>query len=204
MSNPKITFISEKAKADFKAKVKKSLKTADTNSTGQPINTPAAIKGFCRQYPKAASLFGKIIGKWRGSTARCPGKEGFWAAYPYREWLPYADFQSESTLKRHLDILEEAGLIQRECHKHGGSRVLAFIRPSPNGLSLSSPRPTDWTHLGTTQADFLNPAPTHKPLTETYVISKHPSQKQTDEAQYPKSKDELLAILQKPLKQASD
>jgi len=90
-------------------------------------------------------------------------------------------------LKRHLNLLEEMGLIERERGKYGGNRVLSFIRPTVLGLSLSSPRPDDWDHLGQVQD-------TSEPTPSTPVPAKpQPTEAKIDEK--PATLAELQAIL---------
>lgn len=118
------------------------------SSASAKLTTPSAMRGFAVQHPRAAAVFGEIIGRWRGSRARRPGSPGYWAAYTQAEWCAWIGLKSSSTLKEHLDRLEAAGLIERERGHHMGNRVVSFIRPTPTGLSLAKPRPSDWQLLG--------------------------------------------------------
>lgn len=190
-----------------KATYKQSLdKKKGKSSSASPPATRTEIKGFFKQHPTAASLFGEIVGKWRGSSSRRPANHGFWAAYPYPEWASFTGL-SVATLKRHLDVLEEGGLIERERGRHAGTRVLTFIRPSPNGLHLSTTRPGDWTHLGTTHDEFLNPTPPPKPLAETGIVIAKKAAPQHQDEDAPKTKEHFYAIMNGlpwPPKTASD
>jgi DNA-binding MarR family transcriptional regulator len=53
-----------------------------------------------------------------------------------------------ATLKRHLDRIEEAGLIERASHRHGGTAVKSFLRPTPLGLTVANAKASDWERLG--------------------------------------------------------
>ncbi|WP_081532532.1 helix-turn-helix domain-containing protein [Rhodovulum sp. P5] len=149
---------SQTAKAELTAALEKD-KAAQQVQDQSPLKTKKDIRGFWAQFPKTRDLFGEIMNKWRKSGSRRPGHEGFWAAWPYRDWsaatgLPIA------TLKRHLNTLEENGLIERTLGRHGGSRVLTFIRPTPLALYLSDVKAGDWQRLGIPlQTDFADTLP---------------------------------------------
>jgi len=112
-----------------------------------PLKSLADMKGFAAQYPKMFHLLGVIFTTGRGSSSRRPGIPGCWAAYTYQEWSGRAKM-SVATLKRHLDRLEQHGLIERDRGHHQGTRVITFIRPAVLALKLSSTRPADWDHFG--------------------------------------------------------
>lgn len=165
---------SEHAKAAMKAHIVKDQKAKALQEQSY-LKTRDDIKGFWRQYPKAKALFGQIIVTGRRSTARRPGVDGYWAAYPYPWWsektkLPVA------TLKRHLNLLVEYGLIERQLGRHGGTRVLAFIRPTALALDLSDTRPGDMQHfgLGPKKASKTKPAMVAKVLPKTQPDDEKP------------------------------
>jgi len=179
---------SKKAKAEIKAAIAKE-KAAKALQEDSPLKTREDLKGFWRQYPKARDLFGQIMITWRGSTARRPGVAGCWAAYPYSWWsektgLPIA------TLKRQLNLLESYGLIERQRGQHGGTRPLAYIRPTALALALSDGRPGDRYHLGLKEAG-KEEKPV-KPLTNA-IATMPPPAKPEDAS--PQSLAELMAIL---------
>ena len=134
-----------------------------------PIQTVKAIRGHWAQHPATCRLFGLVVTAWRKSTARRPGHGGYWAAHPYPWWCDQCGM-SDRTLKRHLNQLEANGLIERERGRHGGNRVLSFIRPTRLSLKLSKTRGTDWQHLG---VDPNEPA-AYKPKTSTPGEAKQP------------------------------
>jgi len=135
-----------KAKTAIKAAVTKDQQ-AKALQEQSPLKSPADMKGFGAQYPKTFHLLGVIFTTGRGSSSRRPGIPGCWAAYPYREWSERAKMPI-ATLKRHLDRLEQHGLIERDHGHHQGTRVITFIRPTALALKLSSTRPADWDHFG--------------------------------------------------------
>jgi DNA-binding MarR family transcriptional regulator len=112
------------------------------------IKTKADFSGWCTQFPGPAKLFGMIVRRWTGSTATAPGTKGKWAAYTHREWCEITGVGSVATLKRHLDRIEEAGLIERASHRHGGTAVKSFLRPTPLGLTVANAKASDWERLG--------------------------------------------------------
>lgn len=137
---------SKTAKAELAAALEKDG-AAQKAQDQSPLKTKKDMRGFWAQFPKTRDLFGEIMNRWRKSGSRRPGHEGFWAAWPYRDWstatgLPIA------TLKRHLNTLEEVGLIERTHGRHGGSRVLTFLRPTALALKLSDVQAGDWQRLG--------------------------------------------------------
>ena len=85
---------------------------------------------------------------WRKSSSHRPTHTGCWAAYPYQVWSDHTCLPI-ATLKRHLDTLEQYGLIERVRGRHGGSRVLTFIRPTELALKVSTKKvgKADWLHL---------------------------------------------------------
>lgn len=111
------------------------------------IKTKADFAGWCAQFPGPAKLFGMIVRRWTGSTAFAPGRKGKWAAYTHPEWCKITGI-SVATLKRHLDRIEEAGLIEREVHRHGGKPTKSFLRPTPLGLTMANAKASDWERLG--------------------------------------------------------
>lgn len=137
---------SGKAKAAVKAAVTKDQQ-AKAFQDQSPLKSRADMKGFGAQHPKAFHLLGVIFTTWRGSSSRRSGVPGCWAAYPYPWWSEQTKMP-ERTLKRHLDVLEQHGLIERVRGHHQGTRVVTFIRPTALALKLSSTRPADWDHLG--------------------------------------------------------
>lgn len=174
---------SKSAKAEMSAAIAKD-KAAQQAQDQSPLRTPKDIRGFWAQHPKTRDLFGEIVTMWRKSSARRPDCKGFWAAYPYREWsdrtgLPIA------TLKRHLNVLVTYGLIERTLGRHGGTRVLAFVRPTRHALQLSKARDGDWKHLG---IDPNPPEETPKPAPVTMIAKPKKEKKKL-------SPEEMQAIL---------
>lgn len=137
---------SAKAKAAMKAAVAKDQQ-AKAKQDQSPLKSRADMKSFAAQYPKAFHLLGVIFDVGRGSSSRRPGVPGRWAAYTYQEWSERAKMPV-ATLKRHLDVLGQHGLIERARGHHQGTRVISFIRPTALALKLSTTRPTDWDHFG--------------------------------------------------------
>lgn len=137
---------SKAAKAQIAADIQKS-DTEQRLQAESPLQTKRDIRGFWAQYPKTCDLFGAIMTKWRASSARRLGREGYWAAYPYPTWSALTGLP-DRTLKRHLNRLEQHGLIERTLGHHGGKRTLTFIRPTAHALSLSDAKRADWTRLG--------------------------------------------------------
>lgn len=137
---------SKSAKAELTAALEKDS-AAQKAQDQSPLKTKKDMRGFWAQFPKTRDLFAAIVNKWRKSGSRRPGHEGFWAAWPYRDWST-ATGLPERTLKRHLNALEEVGLIERTHGRHGGSRVLTFLRPTALALKLSDVQPGDWQRLG--------------------------------------------------------
>lgn len=137
---------SKSAKAELAAALEKD-NAAQKAQDQSPIQTTKDVRGFWAQNPKTRDLFGAIITTWRKSSARRPDHNGFWAAYPYRDWSDLTGLP-DRTLKRHLNSLEQHGFIERTLGRHGGNRVLTFIRPTPHALKLSKARDGDWKHLG--------------------------------------------------------
>ena len=137
------------AKTELSAAIAKD-KVAQQAQDQSPLSTTKDIRGFWAQHPKTCGLFGAIVTMWRKSSARRPDHKGFWAAYPYRDWSDLTGLP-DRTLKRHLNSLERHGLIERNLGRHGGNRVLTFIRPTPRALKLSKARQGDWLHLGIDQ-----------------------------------------------------
>ena len=151
------------AKAELTAEIRAEQAVLKKQAQS-PIQTKKGIKGFWAQHPKTRDLFGAIMTMWRKSSARRPERNGFWAAYPYRDWSAHTGLP-DRTLKRHLTRLEDHGLIERTLGRYGGSRVLTFIRPTRLALDLSTIRAGDWQHLGVdpnvpAQADTPKPATT--------------------------------------------
>lgn len=140
------TLNSKAAKAQIATDIEKS-DTAQKLQAESPLKTKRDIRGFWAQYPKTRDLFGAIMTKWRASSARRPGREGYWAAYPYPEWTALTGLP-DRTLKRHLDRLEQHGLIERTHGRHSGTRQLTFIRPTALAFTLSDAKRADWTRLG--------------------------------------------------------
>lgn len=177
-------------------KAKAELKSAIANDAAKNslqletyIKARADLKGFWSQYPKARQLFGTLIGVWRGSSARRPAVEGYWAAYPYPFWVDKSGFP-ERTLKRLLDLLEGYGLIERTHGHHGGTRTLTFIRPTHLALDLSDARPEDRARLGS------RPSKVAKPTAPASSATAKSVPQSTEE--HPTSLDELMAILHAP------
>jgi hypothetical protein len=137
-----------------RAKLKAYLANDKPKKTKMPkeivhaIKTKADFAGWCTQFPGPAKLFGMIVRRWTGSTATAPGTKGKWAAYTHREWCEITGVGSVATLKRHLDRIEEAGLIERALHRHGGTAVKSFLRPTPLGLTVANAKAQDWERLG--------------------------------------------------------
>lgn len=123
------------------------------------LKTKADFAGWCSQYPGPAKLFGKIVRRWSSSSARTRDTKGKWAAYTHSEWCEIAGVGAVSTLKHRLNRIEEAGLIERARHRHCGTAVKSFIRPTPLALVVTSATADHWDHLGlqaptTKQADL--------------------------------------------------
>ncbi|WP_353641976.1 hypothetical protein [Mesorhizobium sp. WSM2239] len=112
------------------------------------IETKADFAGWCAQFPGPAKLFGMIVRRWGGSTATARDSKGQWAAYTHDEWCKVAGVAAVSTLKHRLDRIEEAGLIERALHRHNGTAVKSFIRPTPLALSVTNAKAEDWKRLG--------------------------------------------------------
>lgn len=176
----------EKAKTEVKAANAKD-KVVRALQDDSSLKTRADLKGFWRQYPKACALFGQIVIVGRSSTARRPGVPGCWAAYTYPWWSKKTGL-SVSTLKRQLDLLESHGLIERQLGKHGGTRVITYIRPTALALDLSDGRPGDRFHFGLKEGGQVEKT-TGKPP------SKPPVKQLEPEEPRPKTWDELMAIL---------
>lgn len=170
---------SKSAKAELSAAIAKD-KAAQQAQDQSPLSTTKDIRGFWAQNPKTRDLFGEIVTTWRKSSARRPDCKGFWAAYPYRDWsdltgLPIA------TLKRHLNTLVTHGLIERTLGRHGGNRVLTFIRPTPHALKLSKARDGDWKHLG---IDPHQPEEKPKPAPVQHVAKPKKEKKKMSVAEF--------------------
>lgn len=177
------------AKAELKAKIAKAEKTHEKQAAS-PLKDRVHIKGFWAQYPHAKSIFGTILVVWRGSTSHRHGFSGFWAAYPHIWWAENMK-TSVATLKRHLDLLEEYGLIERTLGHHGGARPLSFIRPTALALSLSNCRPTDWDHLGASPHDPIGKPKAPKPKPVQLIAQAGPEPGEDA----PQTYEELMAII---------
>lgn len=185
---------SAKAKAELASDLAKDH-AAHSAQANSPIQTRKDIRGFWVQHPKSRDLFGAIYKTWRKASATRPGHAGYWAAYPYPWWSELTGIPV-ATLKRHLDRLEQLGLIERERGKFGGNRVLTFIRPTILGLRLSNPKSQDWQHLGHDPNTPPNgPAQSVKPSIAHKVAGPQPPDEK------PLSMAELLAMeeAEKPL-----
>ena len=162
---------SKSAKAELTTLIAQDRAAQQAQDTS-PIQTKAAIRGYWAQCPATCRLFGVIVTTWRKSTARRPGHGGHWAAHPYQWWCDLCGM-SDRTLKRHLNELEANGLIERERGRHGGNRVLSFIRPTRLALTLSKTREGDWEHLGHTleicETEPPKPKPPAKPSKPEHV-----------------------------------
>lgn len=101
-----MTFLnSEKAKAELVAAFEKEQAVQKAQDKS-PIQSLRSIKAFWAQQPKTRDLFGVIMTMWRKSMSRRPDYEGYWAAYPYRDWSELTGMP-DRTLKRHLKLLEQ-------------------------------------------------------------------------------------------------
>lgn len=192
--NVKSFINSEQAKSEMRKHVAKVNK-AKALQEHSPLKDRAALKGFWKQHPKTRDLFGQIVIVCRQSTARRPGAKGFWAAYPYPWWSEKAGMPV-ATLKRHLKLLEEHGLIERQLGKHGGTRVLTFIRPTALAFELSDTRPGDEERiLGLKEGIKPKPAapayvtPLEKALTDAKLYA------ELDDGDKKPTKEELLALI---------
>lgn len=131
---------SAKAKAEFKAKFKASHATPTIKSKDE-------YAGWAAQYPREASMLMIVIGRWRQSSARSPAALGKWAAWPMQDWAAWSK-RSERSVKRHIKVLIAEGLIEKARHRHGGSRVLAFLRPTLLALDMTGLKNGDFARLG--------------------------------------------------------
>ncbi|TPI28455.1 hypothetical protein FJW08_20480 [Mesorhizobium sp. B3-2-1] len=104
--------------------------------TKYALDEPGAFKFWALQEKDAMTLLKEIRFRWRGSSARVPGKSGKWVAYPHRTWRIWMGNISESKLERSLKKLVEAGLIERERHRLAGTTVCAFLRPTALALGF--------------------------------------------------------------------
>jgi hypothetical protein len=181
---------SAKAKAEMQAMIVKDQQAAALQDQS-PLTTVADMKGFLKQHPTTKALLGQIFMVWRGSSSRRRNVRGCWAAYPYTWWAERTKL-SVATLKRHLDLLEGYGLIERQRGHHQGKRVLAFVRPTVLALKLSDHRPSDWQHLGL-GPNGSEPKPLAKPKPASSVIANPKPAPDADET--PASLAEILAIL---------
>jgi len=181
-----------KAKAIMKATIAKDQQ-AKALQDQSLLKSRADMKGFAAQYPKAFHLLGVIFTTWRGSSSRRPSLPGCWAAYPYPWWSQQAKMP-ERTLKRHLDLLEGHGLIERVRGHHQGKRVLAFIRPTALALKLSTTRPADWDHLGASPDEPETPPPPTMPKVPKPGPLKAAPKPVPDEEK-PMTYEEMMAIL---------
>ncbi|WP_417625811.1 hypothetical protein [Pararhodobacter aggregans] len=187
---------SAKAKAELKASLAKAEVKATTKTSlikNSPLKTRADLKGLWAQRPRAKEVFGTVVKVWRGSRSRAPDATGYWAAYTYDEWSSKAELPS-STLRWYLDLLEGHGLIERERHRHKGTRVLAFVRPTRHALELSDGRPGDWELLGIYEKMEAAKKAAPKPLwmqPPPTKLGKGPFV--FDDGDYPKTLEEILA-----------
>ncbi len=155
-----------------------------------------ALKGFWAQYPTAKILFGEIIKVWRSAASRKVGTNGYWAAWPYLWWSERTKLPS-STLRWNLDLLEENDLIERTRGRHGGTRVIAFIRPTDHALKLSDGYDKHWNHLHEKHFEpklelhnqLFNPTPEVPKSVPNPGSANH----------MPKSLEELLAAINSPV-----
>lgn len=188
----KIVITSKVAKANLKAAVAKDTH-AKTLQEQTPLKTRDDLKGFWRQHPKSRYLFGQIVIVWRASSARRAGVPGCWAAYTYSEWSEKTKLPS-STLRWHLDKLEAHGLIERQLGRHGGTRVIAFIRPTALALDLSDARPGDKHHLGLkVGGEVEKPAPA-TPKMPVPKVKPKPEPKPGDDDYKPQTFEEMMAL----------
>lgn len=123
-----------------------SMSEQNWNTEATAFNDRGTFKWWSLDKPHLKSLLNSIIIKWRGSNARVSGKLGRWAAYSYREWCAIAGL-SEHQLERYFRALVDGGLIERERHRFAGSKVHAFIRPTPLALQFMG-KPDDLKALG--------------------------------------------------------
>jgi hypothetical protein len=131
----------EKAKASLKASIAFHKKP---KRQPKPIMVLLANKrdfaAWTAQYPAPARTFGIMLRRWMGSKSTVRGIPGYWAAWSYPTWAERAGV-SVATFKRHLDRIEEAGILERQLHRHGGTKVLAYIRPTPLALMVAGVHP---------------------------------------------------------------
>lgn len=127
-----------------------------------PITTREQIRGFWKQYPTLATVFGVIMRRWRASTATRPGASGYWAAYTQPDWVTQAGV-SVDTWQRAVDRLVAHGLVERDRGRYGGTRVLTFLRPTLLALGLSDAKARDLQHLDAT------PEPTQSAVPPKYA-----------------------------------
>ncbi|WP_126978549.1 hypothetical protein [Frigidibacter oleivorans] len=167
--------------------------------TAPPISTAAELRGFFKQHPTVARVMGVILKVWRRSTSRRPGKKGFWAAYPHQDWARWTKV-SVATFKRQVELLELSGLLEKVRGRHGGTRVVTFIRPTALALELIEAKNEDWLHLGAGNAvNFTSkqPASASDLPTKTASLPLGWGGKPADQ---PQSYEELLAIIHGPAK----
>lgn len=168
------------AKADLAAQIDKD-KAAQKLQSESPLQSRRDIRGFWSQHPRTKDLFGAVMTIWRKSSARRPDCPGVWAAYPYPHWSEKTSL-SVATLKRHLDRLEQYGLIERVRGRFGGSRVLTFIRPTELALKLSNVRPDDFRRIGVDPSKPPKVQELPQPV-QTLAKPKKPEKPSLDEVQ---------------------
>lgn len=152
----------------------------------------AELKAFWVQYPTACRVFSEIFKVWRTASSRRPGTHGYWAAWTYEWWSERLGIPV-STLKWNLNLLEKKGLIERTLGRHGGTRVITFMRPTNEALSLSGGADRIWNHLN---KQHFEPKlePTNALFKPNPTPSKSVSAPQEEEAK-PHTLGELMAII---------
>lgn len=174
--------------------IKLQSKTVKTAKKTKPKNqeAKAELKAFWVQYPKAQRVFGEIFKVWKISGARRRDSNGYWAAYTYAEWCSRLDMAS-STLRWNLDLLEQRGLIERKRGRHGGTRVVTFMRPTNKALDLSGGDDRIWQHLNKKHYEpKLEPS---NQLFKPVLIVKNPPLEPDPEDPPITSLDQLLTII---------
>lgn len=162
-----------------------------------PFESQDDYKAFAKQYPREAAFFGRLVVIWRGSKAKHPAADGYWAAYPYAEWAAQMKVH-RNTIGRWLNRLEDHGLIERERGKWGGNAVYAFFRPTPEGLQFAGGRPNDKFHLGKKPLAHKLSEPEPKPIAKAKTPEDEPKLATSIYDEKPLTLAELNAILDAP------
>lgn len=180
-----------KASAAFKKDMADKTPKAKQAPTPPPVALAdiASFSGWTVQRPKPARALGTLITRWRRSKATVHGADGYWAAWTQKEWAGWLGC-SVPSFKLYANELANLGLLEREPHKHNGTRTIMFYRPTPLALKLTKGKADDWKHLGIEPQTIAKPSDKLDVLIAAYQQS------------YEKAQGVPLAVINKAEKKA--